>query len=85
MKVIELKEAIKDLPDDMEIILQKDAEGNGYSPLEGADPNSVYIPETTWYGEVYSMERTADDAEMEEEDWEEIKKNPRSLILYPVN
>jgi len=33
MTIAELKEAIKDLPDDMPVILEKDAEGNGYSPL----------------------------------------------------
>lgn len=84
MNVKELKEAIQDLPDNMEIILQKDAEGNGYSPLEGANPDAVYVAET-WYGNVYSMDWTADDACMEEEEWEEIKNKSRSLILYPVN
>jgi len=85
MNVKELKEAINDLPDDMEVILQKDAEGNGYSPLWGADPDAVYVPETTWYGDVYDMKWCADDACMEEEEWEEIKKKPRALILHPVN
>ncbi len=37
MTVKELKKAIKDLPDDMECILQKDAEGNGYSPLSDVE------------------------------------------------
>jgi len=85
MTVKELKEELKNLPDDMEVILQKDSEGNGYSPLDGVDPDAVYIPETTWYGEVYSMDWSADDACMEDEEWEEIKKKPRALILYPVN
>lgn len=85
MNIKELKEAIKDLPDDMEVILQKDAEGNGYSPLEGADPNAVYIPESTWDGHTYSLHWSADDACMDEEEWEEIKKKPKSLILYPIN
>jgi len=85
MNVKELKESIKDLPDDMEVILQKDAEGNGYSPLWGADPDAVYIPETTWYGNVYSMDWSADDAYMEEKEWEELKKKPRALILHPIN
>jgi len=85
MNVKELKESIKDLPDDMEVILQKDAEGNGYSPLWGADSDAVYIPETTWYGNVYSMDWSADDACMEEKEWEELKKKPRALILHPIN
>lgn len=85
MTVKELKEEIANLPDDMEVVLQKDSEGNGYSPLAGADPDAVYIPDSTWSGDVYSMEWTADDACMSEEEWEEIKSKPRTLILYPVN
>ena len=85
MTVKELKKAIANLPDEMEVILQKDAEGNGYSPLRGADYDAVYIPETTWYGEVYSIEWTSDDASMSDEEWEGIKEKPRALILHPVN
>lgn len=85
MNVGKLKEILKHLPDDMEVIIQKDAEGNDYSPLSDYDADAVYIPETTWYGNVYSMEWTADDACMSDEEWDEIKSKPRSLILQPVN
>lgn len=85
MNIKELKDAIKDLPDDMEVILQKEAEGNGYSPLYDVDPYCVYIPESTWSGYVYSIYWTADDAIMSEEEWDQLKKEPRSLVLYPVN
>ena len=85
MNIKELKKAIKDLPDKMEVILQKDGEGNGYSPLVDIDSNVVYIPDSTWSGELWPMEWSADDADMEEEEWEEIKKKPRSVVLCPVN
>jgi len=85
MTVKELKEAIAELPDDMEVILQKDGEGNGYSPLSGADPNAVYIPDSTWSGDVYGMDWSAEDACMSRAEWKEIKSKPRALILYPVN
>jgi hypothetical protein len=85
MTVKELKEAIANLPDEMEVVLQKDSEGNGCSPLAGADPDAVYIPDSTWSGDVYSMDWSADDACMSEEEWEEIKSKPRTLILHPVN
>jgi len=85
MTVKELKEAIANLPDEMEVVLQKDSEGNGYSPLAGADPDAVYIPDSTWSGDVYSIEWTADDACMSDEEWEDIKSKPRTLILQPVN
>lgn len=85
MNVGELKKYIKDLPDEMEVIIQKDGEGNGFSPLSGLDSNAVYIPDSTWDGYVYSMSWTSDDACVGEEEWEGIKSNPRSLILVPTN
>ena len=85
MTVKELKQQLENLPDDMVVILQKDSEGNGYSPLVGIDPDVVYIPDSTWSGDVYSMRWTSNDACMSEEEWEEIKSKPRALILYPVN
>lgn len=85
MKVSKLKEIIKDLPDDMEVILQKDSEGNGYSPLAGVDEECVYIASSTWNGEVLDTKWTAEDADMEESEWEEMKSRPRALVLYPVN
>jgi len=68
-----------------EVILQKDSEGNGYSPLAGADPDCVYIPDSTWSGEVYSMEMSAEEADMDDEEWEEIINKPKCFVLYPVN
>jgi hypothetical protein len=85
MNVKQLMDALAGLPDDMEVIIQKDAEGNGYSPLYEVDPDAVYIPETTWYGDVYGTEWSADDACMTEEEWAEILEKPRALILHPVN
>lgn len=85
MTVKELKKEIIDLPDEMEVIMQKDGEGNGYSPLSYVDHNAVYIPETTWNGEVYFTEWSAEDACMNEKEWEDIKSKPQALILGPVN
>lgn len=85
MTVKDLKEAIIDLPDDMEVILQKDAEGNGYSPLYGVSSNAVYIPETTWHGEFWWANWSADDACMSDEEWKEVKLKSRALVLRPVN
>ena len=50
MKVEELKRLLENYSDDFDVILQKDAEGNGCSPLEGVD-NAYYEAKTTWYGE----------------------------------
>lgn len=87
MTVAELIEALKDMPPAAEVILQKDAEGNGYSPLAGADANVIYKPETTWSGEVVSTEWSAHDACYDsEEEWERFKaSNPRCCVLHPIN
>ena len=90
MKLKELKEYIIQLPsylNECEVILQKDSEGNGYSPLSGVDEHSIYIPDSTWGGDVYSMNHSAEDNCMEEEDWDELKEDPtkRCIVLYPIN
>lgn len=48
MKVKELLELLVGIDLEAELILQKDSEGNGYSPLSGADPEAVYVPTCTW-------------------------------------
>jgi hypothetical protein len=85
MKVKELLAALAEADPEAEVILQKDAEGNGYSPLEGADLNAVYVPDSTWSGDVYSMDWTADDACMTKAEWAKIAKKPRCVVLSPVN
>ena len=86
MNIGELKEAIKGLPNDMNIILQKDGEGNGYSPLYGVDPNFIYIADNEYSGEVYSLGFSADDAGFEENEWKYLKlEHSPSLILVPTN
>ena len=83
MNIKKLKEIIANLPDEMEVVLQKDSEGNRFSPLLNTNPNSIYIPNNTYSGTVYSTEWTADDADMTEEEWEELKSKPRVLTLTP--
>ena len=85
MKIIDLKKIIEHLPDDMEIIIQKDSEGNSFSPLSEVDYNCIYIPDSTWSGSVYSKELSADDMLMDKEHWEELKKKPSVCVLVPVN
>lgn len=86
MKISALKKAIKQFDDEMEVVLQKDAEGNGYSPLAEVHGNAIYIAESTWGGDVYSTEWSADEACMESDEWEEFKAlNPKCVILAPIN
>jgi hypothetical protein len=87
MTVAELIEELKKLPPESEVILQKDSEGNGYSPLNAVDGNAIYKPSRPWSGEVVSTEWSAYDACYEsEEEWEAFKSsNPRCCVLAPVN
>lgn len=85
MKVKELIMILSEFDQNAEVILQKDAEGNGYSPLAGADHDAVYVPESTWSGSVYSTSWTADDACMEESEWKKILRKKRCVVLNPVN
>lgn len=85
MKVKELIVALWGLDLEAEVILQADAEGNGYSPLRGVDGKAIYIPDNTWSGSVYDTEWDADDAGMDEESWEEMKRQPLCVVLHPIN
>lgn len=85
MKVKELLAALAEASPEAEVILQKDAEGNDYSPLEGVDGNAIYVPTNTWTGIVYSLKWTASDADMTEAEWVKTKTNPRCVVLFPVN
>ena len=85
MTIKDLKDAIKEFPDDMEVIMQKDGEGNGYSPLDSLDDSCIYVADSTWSGSVFDVNWSADDVGMSEREWREMKKKPRALLLYPVN
>lgn len=85
MTIKELKKKIKNLPDDMQIIIQKDSEGNAYSPLADINSNAVYVPNSTWSGDIYCTDWTTEEACLPESYWKEIKYEPKALILIPVN
>jgi len=46
MNAGELIKYLKGFDPETEIVLQKDSEGNGYSPLAGAD-DGYYVPDST--------------------------------------
>lgn len=84
MNVKQLISKLVCLPDEMEVILQKDAEGNEFSPLNNVDTESVYIPYSDCSGEAYSVHSSAEDECMSEKEWEEVLENTKVLILYPM-
>lgn len=85
MKVKALIKLLAGFDQNAEVILQKDSEGNGYSPLSGADHDAVYTPESSWSGSVFSTEWSAEDACMDESEWKKMQKRKRCVVLFPVN
>lgn len=69
MTVKELWEILHAYPQDAEIVLASDAEGNSYSPLAEHDAG-YYRPANTWSGEVTAKK---------------VKGSKEVLVLWPVN
>lgn len=86
MKVKQLIAMLKKADPNATVVLQKDSEGNGYSPCCGAE-SAVYVPENTYSGTVYSLSYSADDNCMEEDEWEKLKESNKNkcVVLWPVN
>ncbi len=78
--VKELIEDLSKLPEDSVVVLQKDSEGNGYSPLAGLEA-AKYIPSTTCSGEVPCNE----DIEGEEYSKEVVAKMLDCVVLWPTS
>lgn len=76
MTVGQLREQLEQLPEELIIVMSKDAEGNGYSPLSSVE-RALYSAESNWSGEVH-----------DEEDPEDVDLWPdtvRCIVLGPVN
>jgi hypothetical protein len=48
----QLRAWLAGVPDNAPVVLSKDAEGNGFSPLAECEPSARYVPESTWSGYV---------------------------------
>jgi hypothetical protein len=84
MTVKELIELLKVVQDqDRIVVMQKDAEGNGYSPLYCLSLGA-YDAETTWYGEVGLEVLTAED-EARGYSHEDVVDGEPCIVLEPVN
>jgi hypothetical protein len=78
MRTHELARLLLDNPD-VDIILQKDEEGNGFKRCRGVDFNAIFVED-----EVMDLAWSADDCLLEEGEWEEMKlTNPKVAVLFP--
>lgn len=81
MRSHELAKLLLEKPD-VELILQEDPEGNGYRGLIGIDFDVVW---DECQEIVLSTEWSAEEADMEEDEWEELKaqQSGKIAVLYP--
>ena len=86
MKVKKLIKELKKCNPDSEVILAKDEDGNGFSPLVEIDgENCVYTADSTYSGELFDCRWTANEACLEEKEYKEMLKKKRAVFLWPVN
>jgi hypothetical protein len=85
MNVRELIEILEDISPDAIVILQKDSEGNGFSPCVGAE-QAWYEADSTWSGQVIDADYLAieEDAEVDEIQ-DRLHATPICVVLWPVN
>jgi hypothetical protein len=78
----ELADYLATQPRDRKVILSKDAERNGFSPLADAGER-MYEATSTWSGEVY---QTPEVVAAEPDDWSDAPDDAeRVVLLGPVN
>ncbi len=76
-------------PRDRKVVMSKDAEGNGFSPLADAS-EGMYAADSTWSGEIYiTPEDLAEEMAKPDSGWSEEDAPPddaeRVVVLGPVN
>lgn len=84
MKVKDLIKKLQKVDPNRVVILQKDSEGNGHSPLDGLDDNCVYEPESTWSGGV-GIEKLTSRLRKQGFTKEDVGSGKPALVLFPVN
>lgn len=83
MTVRELIEQLSSVEPDRIVVMSKDAEGNGYSPLADWWGGS-YKAETTWYGEA-GLESLTPEMEAKGYGDGDVVRGVPAIILQPVN
>lgn len=87
MTVADLIERLQNCNPEAFVVMSKDAEGNGYSPLSGAY-EEIYVPDSTWSGETYPGRELTDELKEDGYEEEDVYDGPDALdavVLSPVN
>jgi len=85
MNVGQLKKLLEPLSDENIVIMSKDGEGNYFSPLADIEL-AIYIPETTWYGEIRVARFLTPDLERKGYSEEDTAgdEGRSAIVLYPI-
>lgn len=85
MKVKELKKLLENVNDERIVVMSKDGEGNGFSPLYFLDDESRYLADSTWSGEVGLEKLTPKLQNQGYGDEDVLEDGELALVLWPVN
>lgn len=87
MKVKELRKLLENVDGERIVILQQDAEGNGYSPLEMIDDEVNYRADSTWSGEIGYQKLTAELRKQGYSDGDVVSGDgaESAVVFIPVN
>lgn len=84
--VADLRKQLCTLPGEAVVVMSRDSEGNGFSPLSSIADNSRYEPENAWAGEIRLKELTPDLKEQGyTEDDVAAETAPECIVLWPTN
>lgn len=79
MKIKDMIAELLKLDQELEIVMSKDEEGNGYSPLpENFYSIGYYQPENTWSGEFYTQQDIDDE-------FGDVSKSVKAIAIFPTN
>ena len=67
-----------------QVIIQQDSEGNSYSPCSDIYGNCHYVAENLVAGDIYDLDYTAEEQEMSEEEWADMKSNKNAVVFAPM-
>lgn len=75
---------LEHLPDSTPLVMAKDAEGNGFSPLNDLE-EGMYLALTTWSGEHYLTEQQRQSKDCPDDYDEAPEEAVHAIFLWPVN
>ena len=85
MKVKDLLEVLSHLDPERVVILSKDSEGNGHSPLAALTmENCNYSAESTWHGNI-GLEKITDELREQGYSEDDVIEGEKCIVLWPTN